>query len=352
MARAHLNKAIIRKTSGLPSDGSCQVYEPGTTTPLAQTIYVGDTGVTARANPFTFTAGVIDFFLDVPQRVKLAITPSGGAEQIFDNIDVAPPAAPIPVLDPSETADIQPVGTAAADGGTGTEVALANHVHASPLLTELRLQRIMEVGAPCPSIRTTASISLATTDTTVLTVAAGRKYVVKSITLSNSTAASATCRVFAGSVWIGRQFTLAPGQSITVDLALVLDAGQAVVALGSTTGFYATVAYADLPDTEVVARYGYIDTLAANTWTTLFTAAANTVLTCFTICNYSLSNDPTSLGVRLANSGNSILHAEMNTGGMLVIDTPLYVPSGAAVQVYDSDGNKLGFSASGYPAAS
>lgn len=122
--RAHLNKAIIRKVSGTPADGSVQVYEPGGTTPLVQTMYVGDTGVTARANPFTFATGVIEFYLDTPQRVKLVITPTGGSAQTFDNVDV-----PF-ISDPADDADISTSapGDAPAAGVIG-ELAGATHRH-------------------------------------------------------------------------------------------------------------------------------------------------------------------------------------------------------------------------------
>lgn len=92
MARAHFTKQIIRKVSGAPADGSVQVYLAGTSTVLNQTIYSADSGVATRANPFDFTAGVIDFFLDKPARIKLVITPTGGTAQTFDHLDVDAPA--------------------------------------------------------------------------------------------------------------------------------------------------------------------------------------------------------------------------------------------------------------------
>lgn len=127
MARAHLTRAIVRKVSGTPADGSCQVYEPGTTTPIAQTLYQGDTGAPSYANPIAFTNGVIDFYLDVPQRVKLVITPTGGSAQTFDNVDVPSPAS---ALDFGELGDIMmsKPGDNASAGATG-EVADAGHKH-------------------------------------------------------------------------------------------------------------------------------------------------------------------------------------------------------------------------------
>lgn len=93
--RAHLTKQVIRKVSGTPSDGACEVFDAGTNTHISGTIYSADTGAGARTNPFNFTGGVVDFFLAQAARVKLVITPTGGAAQTFDNTDVpAPPGRP------------------------------------------------------------------------------------------------------------------------------------------------------------------------------------------------------------------------------------------------------------------
>lgn len=92
MPRAHFTKQVIRKVSGAPADGSVQVYLAGTNTVLDQTIYSADSGVGTRANPFDFTDGVVDFFLDRPARIKLVITPTGGVAQTHDYLDVPEPA--------------------------------------------------------------------------------------------------------------------------------------------------------------------------------------------------------------------------------------------------------------------
>lgn len=92
MPRAHFNKAVIRRVSGAPTDGTVAVTKASGAA-LTQTIYAADTGATALTSPFAFTNGVIDFFLDVPERVKLVITPNGASAQTFDAVDVPAPAA-------------------------------------------------------------------------------------------------------------------------------------------------------------------------------------------------------------------------------------------------------------------
>lgn len=54
------------------------VYEPGTTTPISQTLYAGNTGGTTKTNPFTGGSdGSVEFFLDTAQRVKVRATGTG-----------------------------------------------------------------------------------------------------------------------------------------------------------------------------------------------------------------------------------------------------------------------------------
>lgn len=54
------------------------VFEKGTTTPIAETIYAGDTGGTTRTNPFTGAAdGTVTFFLDVSKEVTIRATGTG-----------------------------------------------------------------------------------------------------------------------------------------------------------------------------------------------------------------------------------------------------------------------------------
>lgn len=57
---------------------SITVYEPGTTTPLAQTLYAARSGGTTLANPFTGDQyGTVEFWLATPQSVRLVVTGVG-----------------------------------------------------------------------------------------------------------------------------------------------------------------------------------------------------------------------------------------------------------------------------------
>lgn len=88
MARSHFTKAVIRRVSGAPADGTVSVFKTGTNTPLDQKVYAAGAGAVELANPFPFTNGLVDFFLDQPERVRLVITPTGSTAQTFDNNDV------------------------------------------------------------------------------------------------------------------------------------------------------------------------------------------------------------------------------------------------------------------------
>lgn len=92
MARAHLRKGVIRKVSGAPTGGTCEVLDVGTGVATTEPLYTTADGVTTLPNPFTFTDGVVDFYVDGPKRVHLAITPDGGTLQTFLNEDIQAPA--------------------------------------------------------------------------------------------------------------------------------------------------------------------------------------------------------------------------------------------------------------------
>jgi hypothetical protein len=61
------------------------IFEPGTTTLLAQTIYRDATGLDTWGNPFSGTDdGVVEFFLERPQRVNIQATADGLGTVVLD----------------------------------------------------------------------------------------------------------------------------------------------------------------------------------------------------------------------------------------------------------------------------
>lgn len=103
MSRAHLSKAVVRRVSGVPADGTVAVKIAGTTTDYAGTLYADGTSGTTLSNPFSFTNGQIDFFTVSGGRVKLIITPTGSSAQTFDDVDIPLPGDYTPPVTISST---------------------------------------------------------------------------------------------------------------------------------------------------------------------------------------------------------------------------------------------------------
>lgn len=89
--RAHLYRPVQDTSGDVQSNVAVRVLQPGTTTPIADTMYVASTGGTTRSNPYTYTDGVISFYLDTPQRVRLGVTVGAAPEVFFEDVDVLSP---------------------------------------------------------------------------------------------------------------------------------------------------------------------------------------------------------------------------------------------------------------------
>lgn len=92
MARAHVRQVLQNPDGSVLTGAEVRVLEDGSLTLLAQQLYTTDTGASALSNPFTCDDGVVEFFLDVPERVRLGYTPPGGVEQ-FATVDAEPDAS-------------------------------------------------------------------------------------------------------------------------------------------------------------------------------------------------------------------------------------------------------------------
>jgi hypothetical protein len=78
MARARYFE-VATDTNGRPvPSAAVNVYQAGTTTPIAETIYAADSGATTLANPVTANAqGEVEFYLAAPARVDLRWVKAG-----------------------------------------------------------------------------------------------------------------------------------------------------------------------------------------------------------------------------------------------------------------------------------
>lgn len=90
--RAHLLKTLTDSTGAVLLNSTVRILQPGTTTLLTDTLWSDDTTVTVPvSNPSVIADGVVDFYLDVSQRVRIGVTPSGDSEVFFEDIDVLEP---------------------------------------------------------------------------------------------------------------------------------------------------------------------------------------------------------------------------------------------------------------------
>jgi hypothetical protein len=90
--RAHLYKTLTDASGAILQNCTVRVLQPGTTTALVDTLWSDDTTTTQPlANPFTASNGIVNVYLDTPQRVRLGVTPPGMSEIFFDDLDVLEP---------------------------------------------------------------------------------------------------------------------------------------------------------------------------------------------------------------------------------------------------------------------
>lgn len=129
--RAHCYRLIVDAVGDLQPNSVVRVLQPGTETLIADPIYPDNDTVTPQTNPFTSVDGSIDFYVDLPQRVRLGVTRPGADEVFYDAVDL--------LLDASSTIDqnhtgagtsSMSIGSGALSPGAGA-VALGNAAQAN-----------------------------------------------------------------------------------------------------------------------------------------------------------------------------------------------------------------------------
>jgi hypothetical protein len=88
MSRPHLYYVATDVAGNAQQNASVRILQPGTDTPIGDPFYADDTTIVAMANPFITASGVVDIYIDNPQRVDIGITPVGATEQKIHNIDI------------------------------------------------------------------------------------------------------------------------------------------------------------------------------------------------------------------------------------------------------------------------
>jgi hypothetical protein len=87
--REHFHRPVQDDAGNLMTNSIVRLLDPGTTDLIMEAIYSESVGGTPLPNPFTIEDGVIDFYLDQPQIVRIGVTPSGSTQEIyFENVSV------------------------------------------------------------------------------------------------------------------------------------------------------------------------------------------------------------------------------------------------------------------------
>lgn len=248
-------------------------------------------------------------------------------------------------------------GTTALAHGAG---ALVSHDHTARDYTEwqhVRDLQIMQPGVACPGLRRSATTHMAAANTayTVLTVPAGRKYVIKSIIANNHGGTNdALLQAYVPST---AYLLTAPGARVVqgtteyFDMAIPLNAGESLQVQTGTAGtLNATAIYADLPagdsPVRMVTNTGASPAIPANTWTVIYTAPSNMVVTSILWGNGTGSSVTAYFRVN-ALGGHVNYTFPSNT--QQLIDTPFYLASGETLSIHSSSANAIAYTISGVP---
>jgi hypothetical protein len=107
--RAHFSKTLTDNAGNVLLNASVRVLQPGSTLPISQPIYSDNNSTNTLPNPFVCSTGVIDFYLNAAQRVRIGITPSGDSTEVyFEDIDVSAVAFLAAVLDEGTAVPFRP----------------------------------------------------------------------------------------------------------------------------------------------------------------------------------------------------------------------------------------------------
>jgi hypothetical protein len=86
--RAHCYRLIQDAAGDLQPNSVIRVLQPGTETLISDPLYPDNATVSSMTNPFISVDGTLNFYLDVPQRVRLGVTKPGSDEIFFDDVDI------------------------------------------------------------------------------------------------------------------------------------------------------------------------------------------------------------------------------------------------------------------------
>lgn len=100
MARAHLFRPITDREGNLLYNATVTVRETDYAVPIGQALYASATGSTVLPNPFTTANGVIDLWLDVPQRMSILVEAAGVQDILVYQDAPVPPEETVATTSP------------------------------------------------------------------------------------------------------------------------------------------------------------------------------------------------------------------------------------------------------------
>lgn len=222
---------------------------------------------------------------------------------------------------------------------------------------EGRLHRIMDPGVTAASLKRVTFDPIATTGSTLLTVPAGRKYVVKSLMLSNFDTVERQVSLAAGPA--GNAFTLVyqmniPSKlSVPMPMALVLNAGDVLIATSSVANVDASVSYCDLAAAELPTREFLGTTATTAAWATIFTAPAGAATEITSILIGSNNGSAQRIAMGIGGADDIFAQYTVPAGKLVTIDTPIPMAAGELLRVWQYDAaSALTFCVNGFPAQS
>lgn len=89
--RAHFYRPIFTTAGSLVTGASVRILDPNTLSLVNVPLYNDPLLDSILANPFVAVNGIVDFYMDLPNRVVVGITPLGGNEVLYRGVDVLSP---------------------------------------------------------------------------------------------------------------------------------------------------------------------------------------------------------------------------------------------------------------------
>jgi hypothetical protein len=268
VARAHLFRPITDVQGNLLYGATVTVRDTDFSVPVAQALWTTATGTDQYPNPLTAVNGVIDFWLDTPQRVSLLIQATGVADiQVY--LDAQPPPEQIVT---SPDAPLAIVNTPSTSGQVLLSTSTPGQVQWGTAPTGTSLTPIVVVSSQSfnagsdPAGWTFAAANGGARSYDAATLPAGTTYFYSLKTTQSANNGTMTVT--------GPTFTLLEAGALSLWVKTQLATGENFTVRTHDAGFVYTT-WTTLATTRDWGFYSF--TLPAGTYTPVFTYTGNSV---------------------------------------------------------------------------